>query len=178
MTLSKKKLPRVLSIVGKSNSGKTTFITRLIPLFCQVNLKVGTIKHTHHDLIFDQPGKDSWKHKQAGSSRVMVISSSTMAIYDDYSTEKTLKETAEDWFLGFDLVISEGFKHEDCLRIEVHRSANGKEPLYLNPDNGISALISDTQPLSYSIPHFDINDAEAVFQWICKKFDFKINLKK
>ncbi len=72
-----KRTPCILSIVGKSNSGKTTFITNLITLFCQSDIKVGTIKHTHHDLIFDQPGKDSWKHRQAGSSRVMVISSSS-----------------------------------------------------------------------------------------------------
>jgi len=160
--------PKLIAIVGKSNSGKTTLITRLIPLFCEIGLKVGTIKHTHHHVELDKPGKDSWKHRRAGSQRVLMLTGSNMAMFADLKSEPTLMELASTYFSDLDIIISEGFKNEDCLKIEVFRAANEKSPLYLEPEYQIQALITD-QPLDAPIPVFGMDDIKEIFQWICRK---------
>ena len=163
-------LPKLVAIVGKSNSGKTTVITRLLPLFCKSGLKVGSIKHTHHQVELDKQGKDSWKHRSAGSSRVLLLTGSNLALFSEITSEPTLKELAETYFSDLDIVLSEGFKNEDCLKLEVYRTANEKSPLYLDPDYQIHALISDFTP-ELAIPVFGLNDIKEIFNWICRKLN-------
>lgn len=168
-----KLLPKLISFVGRSNSGKTTLITQLIPIFCQHGLKVGSIKHTHHDLTFDQPGKDSWKHRQAGSSRVLLLNNQGMAMYSDPLPEYNIINLTEDYFLNFDLVISEGFKKEKCLKVEVYRPENKKTPLYLDPAFEIQAVISNQQ-LDTTLPFLQIDNHREIFQWICNRLKIRI----
>ena len=158
-------MTKLISIIGRSNSGKTTIITRLIPLFCNSGIKVGTIKNTHHSVEFDQPGKDSFKHKMAGSEQVMLLSGDSFAIYGENEKKLNLKQLVSTYFKGFDLVISEGFKNEMCLKIEVNRSANKKTPLYLNPVYEVQAVISDEEP-KLDIKHFYLDEIEDIYNWI------------
>jgi molybdopterin-guanine dinucleotide biosynthesis adapter protein len=162
--------PKLVAIVGKSNSGKTTLITRLLPLFSQSGLKVGSIKHTHHQVELDKPGKDSWKHRSAGSSRVLLITGSNLALFSKVDSDPTLKELAELYFSDLDLVVSEGFKNEDCLKLEIFRSSNNKSPLYLDPNYQIQAVICDSPP-KVSIPVFGLDDIQEIYVWICRKLN-------
>ncbi|MBU2511536.1 molybdopterin-guanine dinucleotide biosynthesis protein B [bacterium] len=156
---------KLFSIVGRSGSGKTTLITRLIPSFVGLGLKVGSIKHTHHDVVLDKPGKDSWKHEQAGSSQVLLITNDRMALFGKFDKETSLFDISNQWFKGFDLVISEGFKNQDGLKIEVTRKENNRSPLFTNPDYNIQAIVSDYE-LESSLPVFDTNDTQSIFGWI------------
>ncbi len=163
-------MPKIISIIGRSGSGKTTLITRLIPLFCEAKLKVGTIKHTHHQLEFDQPGKDSWKHSASGASQVLLMSGDKIAVYTEAQPQQPLSEIVHQWFPDFDLVICEGFKNQDCLKIEVYRQSNLKPPLYLDPTFDIQAVISDTPP-PQSFKHFNLKEVKAIYSWITGKLD-------
>jgi molybdopterin-guanine dinucleotide biosynthesis protein B len=160
--------PKLVSFVGRSNSGKTTLVTSLIPRFKELGLTIGTIKNTHHDVEFDNPGKDSWKYAQSGSDRVLVSSGKKLAVYSDAPADKTLKSLVADWFDGFDLVISEGFKNEDCFKIEVFRSETGKTPLYQDPTYQIQAVISDIPP-TRNLPYFEFQESDRLIAWICQK---------
>ena len=151
--------PHVISFVGRSNSGKTTLIAKLIPILLEKNLKVGSIKHTHHQAEFDKEGKDSWIHRQAGSQQVLLISDTQLAMYAHRPPDLSLKTAVDKWFSDFDVVISEGFKNEPGLKIEVFRHDSGKTPLYQEPAFGIDALVSDYNP-DLGIPFFGFEDIE------------------
>ena len=171
--LTTKMKVKYVSFVGRSNSGKTTLITRLIPILRSRNLKIGTIKHTHHNAEFDKAGKDSWRHRQAGSEQVVLHSQNQLVLYTDQPPAQSLSETVDRWFSEFDLVISEGFKNEAGLKIEVYRESTGKTPLYIDPVYDIQAIISDTHP-GVSVTVFDFEELEAICDWILEKT--KINL--
>lgn len=159
---------RYVSFVGRSNSGKTTLITRLIPILRKKNIKTGTIKHTHHQAEFDKPGKDSWQHRQAGSQQVLLMSSDQLALYTDRPANLSLKDAVHRWFGDFDLVISEGFKNEPGLKIEVFRHVSGKHPLYEDPAFDIQALVSEKEPES-PIQFFHFEEIERLSDWILRK---------
>ncbi len=156
---------RYISFVGRSNCGKTTLISRLIPILRRNNIKVGTIKHTHHQAEFDEPGKDSWQHRQAGSQQVLLMSHEQLALYSDRPSDLSLEEAVYRWFNDFDLVISEGFKNEPGLKVEVFRQSSGKQPLYTDPAFDIQALVSDVKPES-KIQFFHLEDIERICDWI------------
>jgi len=157
-----------VSFVGRSKSGKTTLITRLISIFRLKSLKVGSIKHTHHQAEFDKPGKDSWRHREAGSQQVLLLSQNQLALYTERIPEQSLPDIVQKWFSDFDLVISEGFKNEPGLKIEVYRPSTGKTPLYSDPAFSIDALVSDQTPES-DIPFFGFEDAELICDWILER---------
>ncbi|MBT4285986.1 MAG: molybdopterin-guanine dinucleotide biosynthesis protein B [Deltaproteobacteria bacterium] len=157
--------PKLLSVIGRSGSGKTQLITQIIPYFVSKNLKIGSIKHTHHQAQFDKKGKDSWKHKTAGSAQVLLMTDDQLAIYADIQEKKTLREIADYWFQGFDMVISEGFKKESGLKIEVCRQATQKTPLFTDPEFKVNMIVSDYQ-IQSTIPVFDINAISQICSWI------------
>ena len=159
--------PKLVSFVGRSNSGKTTLLTKIIPLFKKQGLLVGTIKNTHHDVEFDVPGKDSWKYRRSGSDRTLVSSGKKIAIYAESSYKTPLAELVTTWFGDMDLVISEGFKNEECLKIEVVRSANNKRPLFHESEFRIDAIVSDV-PVDSTLPTFRFDETESIVAWICK----------
>jgi molybdopterin-guanine dinucleotide biosynthesis protein B len=163
---------KIVSFIGRSNSGKTTFITKILPLFCDLGLKVGTVKNTHHKVDFDQPGKDSLLHRQAGSTQVLLLTDEQLALYSLRDKKLSLNEMVKKWFPDFDLVISEGFKNEDCFKVEISRKGNHKLPLYLNNYN-IQAFISDYPPTITNIPLFNLNEVEPVFNWLCQELQLK-----
>ena len=166
--------PPLVCFVGRSGSGKTTLLTRLIPKFKELGLTVGTIKNTHHDVEFDKPGKDSWQYSQSGSDRVLVSSGKKLAVFSESESVQPLQKLVSQWFSGFDLVISEGFKNEDCFKIEVCRKANDKSPLHEDPTYHINAVVGDIPPRT-SIPFFDFSELDALIRWICEALQLDCN---
>ena len=137
---------RVVGFAGWSGSGKTTLIVKLIPALTARGLSVSTLKHAHHSLEIDKPGKDSYLHREAGAREVLVASANRWALMhelrdeDEPSLADLLSRLSE-----VDLIIVEGFKREAHVKIEVHRKETGKSFLFLE-DCNIVALVSDTPP--------------------------------
>nr|NIR17513.1 molybdopterin-guanine dinucleotide biosynthesis protein B [Desulfobacterales bacterium]NIW15817.1 molybdopterin-guanine dinucleotide biosynthesis protein B [Candidatus Bathyarchaeota archaeon] len=110
--------PAIVSIVGKSGSGKTTLLEKLIPELTGMGLKVGTIKHDVHGFEIDHPGKDSWRHKQAGSRITIISSPQRIGMVMDVDHDHTLDELAS-FFSGVDIILTEGYKRENKPKIEI-----------------------------------------------------------
>jgi molybdopterin-guanine dinucleotide biosynthesis adapter protein len=153
---------RVLGIAGWSGAGKTTLLTKLLPVLVARGLKIATLKHAHHAFDVDTPGKDSWEHRQAGASEVLICSEKRWALMHELrrETEPTLA-----MLLGklspCDLVLVEGFKHAAHAKLEVYRPSLGKPPLY--PDDARVLAVATDAPLP--APHsrcVDLNDVQAV----------------
>lgn len=153
---------RVLGVAGWSGSGKTTLLTRLIPVLTQRGLRVATIKHAHHAFDVDQPGKDSWAHRNAGASEVLVSSARRWVQMHELGAEP---EATLAQLLGrvspCDLVLVEGFKRQRHPKLEVFRTALGAGPLYPQDDR-VVAIASDQAFPDARIPVVDLNDIPAI----------------
>ncbi len=137
---------RLIGLAGWSGAGKTTLLTRLIPCLIGRGFTVSTIKHAHHGFDVDRPGKDSYEHRSAGASQVLVSSAKRWALMTEHrdAPEPGLRELLAH-LTRVDLVIIEGFKRDNHPKIEVHRAANGKP--WLHPDDPmIRAVASDSTP--------------------------------
>src|SRR6187200_1543378 len=137
---------KVIGIAGYSGSGKTTLIEKVIPLLVAEGLRVSLIKHAHHEFDLDQPGKDSYRHRHAGCSEVLVSSSKRWALMHELrdEAEPTLQEQLE-LLARCDLVIVEGYKGEPIPKLEVHRRASPTPLLY--PDDPTVVAIATDEPL-------------------------------
>jgi molybdopterin-guanine dinucleotide biosynthesis protein B len=159
----------ILGFVAFSGTGKTTLLERLIPLLRQHNLRIGLIKHSHHNIELDTPGKDSYRLRIAGASPVMLVSSHRRAIITEFDNirEPNLDEQLAAFDQSqLDLILVEGFKTANFPKIECHRPALGKPLLYLN-DPAIIAVASDTQlTLPDNLVRLDINDPNSVADFI------------
>lgn len=156
----------IISIVGKSESGKTTLIEKLIPVLKSRGYRIGTLKHAFHKLEIDKKGKDSWRHKKAGAETVVVSSPGTVVMVKD-SREESLDDLCS-YFQGVDLLIIEGFKNENKPRIEVFRRANHDKPLSEGNQN-LVALVTDAD-LDLKVPTFGLEDVNSLADLIEKKF--------
>ena len=157
---------KVVGFAGFSGSGKTTLVEQLIPELRQRGLRVSVVKHAHHSFDIDHAGKDSWRHRQAGCSEVMVSSAQRWSLTRELrgAPEATLDELLAH--LGpCDLVLVEGFKRAPIPKIEVHR-ALVTEPLLHPDDPNIVAIATDTR-LVTALPRLDINDPVQVADFIC-----------
>lgn len=152
---------RVIGLAGWSGAGKTTLLTRLIPHLVAQGLKVSTIKHAHHAFDVDVPGKDSWKHREAGASEVLVSSARRWALMHELrgDDEPPLGELLQK-MSPVDLVIVEGFKAAPHRKIEVHRAANGKALLFPS-DPGIVGIATDAE-VDTVLPAAHLDDIAAV----------------
>jgi molybdopterin-guanine dinucleotide biosynthesis adapter protein len=153
---------RIIGLAGWSGSGKTTLATRLIPVLVGRGLKIATVKHAHHEFDVDQPGKDSWLHRQAGASEVAVVSSRRWAIVHELGQEPEPPLTDMLAKLSLvDLVIVEGFKRHAHPKLEVYRAAVGK-PL-LHPDDDCIVAVATDAPLPQAqVPVLMLNDIERI----------------
>src|ERR1700733_2415716 len=152
---------RVIRLAGWSGAGKTTLLTRLIPHFREQGLRVSVIKHAHHDFDIDVPGKDSWRHWQAGAEEVLVASGQRWALMHELreAPEPRLPELLAK-MSPVDLVVVEGFKFEPDSKHEVHRAANGKA--FLFPDDpGIVGIAADAA-LQAALPVAHLDDIPAI----------------
>lgn len=162
--------PPVLSVIGKSKSGKTTLIEKLVPELKRRGYRVGTIKHhSHPGFEIDIPGKDTWRHARAGSDLVVIAAPDQIAMIQRLERELTLDEIIET-ISGVDILLTEGFKRAGKPAIEVVRSERGLE-LVADPAQLI-AVASDMEP-SQSVPVFDWNDATAIVDYIEATFELK-----
>jgi molybdopterin-guanine dinucleotide biosynthesis protein B len=160
---------KVLGIVGWSGSGKTTLITRLIPLLASRGLRVATLKHAHHAFDVDQPGKDSYEHRKAGASEVIVSSSRRWAQMHEVGdgAEATLAELLRR-LSPCDIILIEGFKTQAHPKMEVYRRASNQSPLHPT-DSRIVAIASDAAVPNARVPVVDLNNTEAVADLVCER---------
>ncbi len=157
----------ILCFVGRSNSGKTTVIERLIPELTRVGYRIATVKHAGHGFELDTEGKDSWRHKQAGASAVVVLSKGSMAMFADVSEEIKVEEI-RDRFLDsqIDLIIAEGWKSEDYPKIAVVREHLGEVTVSMD---GLLAIVS-VKPIQSSVPCFDRDDIQNLAELIVRHY--------
>ena len=159
-------MPPVISIVGKSKSGKTTLIERLVVELKQRGYRVATIKHSPKGFELDQPGKDSWRHARSGSDAVVIASRQKLAMIMPQDHDATIEEVLRLLGPDFNIVLAEGFKKGSALKIEVHRKELG-EGLLLSPKQ-LLAIVSD-EPLEADVPQFSWEDIAAVASFIEEK---------
>lgn len=159
--------PPIICIVGKSDSGKTTLIEKLLPELKRLGLTVGSVKHDVHGFEIDHPGKDSWRHRRAGADATIISSPTQMAMVRDTDHDQTLDELAV-YFQGYDLVVTEGYKRETKPKVEIYRPEVHPEPLCRNDENLI-ALVTDS-PLDLGVPKFGLDDAAELAVFLRDRF--------
>ncbi len=158
--------PTIFGLAGWSGSGKTTLLRALIPALVRRSLRVSTLKHAHHNFDVDKPGKDSYEHRQAGATEVMVASAHRWALMHELREEG--EPSSADLIRQMtpvDLMLIEGFKTESHDKLEIHRPALGRPTLYPG-DPKIVAIASDHNIEGLPLPRLDLNDAEAIADFI------------
>jgi molybdopterin-guanine dinucleotide biosynthesis protein B len=157
---------KVLGVSGWSGAGKTTLLAELIPLLVARGVKVSTIKHAHHEFDVDKPGKDSYRHREAGAAEVLISSAKRYAIMHEHrgAAEPTLEELLTR-LNPVDLVLVEGFKASGHAKIEVWRASVGK-PMLQPDDPSVIAVTSDTPVPGLPVPVLDANRPQQVADFI------------
>jgi len=160
---------KILGIAGWSGSGKTTLIIKLIPLLASRGMRIATLKHAHHAFDVDQPGKDSYEHRKAGASEVIVSSARRWVQMHEIGdgAEATLAEHLRR-LSPCDLVLVESYKTERHPKLEVFRESVGKPALYPT-DPRIVAVATDQRLPGLAIPQVDLNDIAAVADVVCAR---------
>jgi molybdopterin-guanine dinucleotide biosynthesis protein B len=158
----------IISIVGKSNSGKTTLLEKLIGELTGRGWRVATIKHNKHGFNIDHEGKDSYRHKKAGAQITVVSSPHQIALVSDVDHDHSFDEIRDRFISGVDIILTEGFKVNDYPKIEVYR-AELKRDLISKKEDGLIAVAADVR-LDMDVPCFDINDAVSITDFIEKNF--------
>lgn len=158
----------IVSIVGRSNSGKTTLIERVVAELTRRNYKVGTVKHDVHGFDIDKEGKDSWRHKKAGARTVVISSPNKIAMIRDVDTEIELDRIRFSLFEDVDIIITEGYKKAMNPKIEVVRKAQGSKPI-CSKDEQLIAVATDTE-VDIDVPCFNINDVEGISNFLEETF--------
>ena len=160
----------VVSVVGHSNVGKTTLMERLIGELKRRGLRIATIKHDVYDFDIDRPGKDSWRHAQAGSDLVVIASPHRVAMIARTEQELRLDEIVARLPLEVDLVLTEGYKREDKPKIEVLRAACGRE--LLSREEELLALVTDQVYPGLGVPQYSLEDiaglADRLVAWLAE----------
>ncbi len=158
----------IISIVGKSNSGKTTLLEKIISDLVGRGYRVATIKHNRHGFNIDHEGKDSYRHKKAGAHTTVVSSPHQLALIQDVDHDHSFEELRDKFIDDADIILTEGFKVNDYPKIEVFRSELKRE-LISKKEDGLIAVAADIK-LDVDVPCFDINDPKAITDFIEKKF--------
>jgi len=160
--------PALVAIVGKSDSGKTTLIEKVIPELVKLGLRVGTVKHDAHSFEIDHPGKDSWRHGQAGAQAYAVASPERLAFITKLDGEMPLADIARRFFAGFDLIVAEGYKRTAPHRVELFRVGAGHQEPLCHAGEAI-ALVTDSK-----LPHehrFGLEDGAGLARFLAVRLD-------
>jgi molybdopterin-guanine dinucleotide biosynthesis protein B len=161
---------KVFGFAGYSGSGKTTLIEQLIPRLVLAGLRVSLIKHAHHGFDIDRPGKDSYRHREAGASEVLVTSDQRWVLMHESrgELEPTLTEQLKR-FSACDLILVEGYKREPIPKLEVYRRANDR-PLLYPEDRNIVAIAADSA-VKAPLPVLDLNDYDAIAEFLIRHME-------
>jgi molybdopterin-guanine dinucleotide biosynthesis protein B len=158
----------IVSVVGKSSSGKTTLIVKMIGVLAGRGYRVATIKHNLRGFDIDREGKDSWRHKEAGALLTLMASPGKVALIEDTAKDYTIGELRDRYIRDVDIILTEGFKGNPYPKIEVFRSIMERDLLCLKDDNLI-AIASDS-PVDTNVTRFDINDVEGIVDLVEELF--------
>ena len=160
----------VVCFAGYSGSGKTTLVEGVISALKLRGLRVSVVKHAHHKFDIDHPGKDTWRHRQAGAFEVVAASSQRMALVREFEqeTQLTVHQLIAQLHDGVDWVLVEGFKQSDLLKVEVWRAEAGQPTRYTDDDFVVAIATDDAKrlPVPTQRPLLDINNHDAVAQWL------------
>lgn len=160
----------VMGFAGYSGAGKTTLIEQVIPRLMAAGYRVSVIKHAHHRVDVDTPGKDSWRHRQAGATEVLLATDQRWVLMHELRGEPEPGLDAQLALMApCDVVLVEGFKHAPIPKVEVYRPAVGKPPLY--PDDPEIVAVATDGPLDIALPVLDLNDPGAVTSFILARLD-------
>jgi len=162
---------KTFGFAGWSGSGKTTLIEKLIPRFVKRGLRVSLIKHAHHTFDVDQPGKDSYRHRQAGAAEILVTSSRRWVLMHELrgAHEPSFEEQLQR-LSPCDLLLVEGFKFAPIPKLEVWRAATGEGLLHPN-DPHILAVASDSR-VETKLPCFDLNNVDGIEEFVLQTVKF------
>jgi len=163
-----KRIPPIVCIIGNSGTGKTTLVENLIPELKGRGLRMGTIKHDVHGFEMDKPGKDSWRHKQAGATATIISSPHQIGMVMDVDHEHSLDELAH-FFPGVDIILVEGYKRAKRPKIEIFRPELRKEPL-CKDDDFLVALISDAL-VDLGVPRFSRDNIQGLADFLIIHFN-------
>ena len=170
---------KVVGFAGFSGSGKTTLVERLIPALKGHGLRVSVVKHAHHRFDIDMPGKDTFRHREAGALEVVVASDKRLALMREFEVARrpNVHQLIAELYDGVDWVLVEGFKDSDLLKIEVWRAQSDKPARY--PDDDFIAAIATDSPCLLPMPTglqvLDLNDPASVVTWLLSqgtRFDY------
>ena len=170
---------KVVGFAGFSGSGKTTLVERLIPALRLRGLRVSVIKHAHHSFDIDHPGKDTWRHREAGAFEVVVASDRRLALMREFEqpAQLSVHHLIAELYDGVDWVLVEGFKQSNLLKMEVWRASAGKPARYME-DDFVVAIATDSPvalPEPTLRPVLDLGDPDGVAQWLVDnghRFDY------
>jgi len=156
---------KVFGFAGYSGSGKTTLIEQVIPLLVQRGLRISLVKHAHHAFDVDQPGKDSYRHRKAGATEVMLTSAKRWVLMHEIGDqpEPELPDQLRRMSVC-DIVLVEGFKKQPIPKLEIHRAAHGA-PLLFTEDPNIIAIATD-EPIDTKLPQFALVDYDAIAAFV------------
>jgi molybdopterin-guanine dinucleotide biosynthesis protein B len=174
---------KVVAFAGYSGSGKTTLVEQLIGCLRMKGLRVSVVKHAHHNFDIDKPGKDSWRHREAGAFEVLVASNQRLVLQRQFEqpTQLSVHHLLAEVYDGVDWVLVEGFKKSDLLKVEVWRKASD-QPVRYPEDDFVVAIATDSPqelPESTLRPVLDLNDPFAIADWLLAnkdRFDYRAPL--
>jgi len=180
---------KVVAFSGYSGSGKTTLIEQLIPALKRHGQRVSVVKHAHHRFDIDQPGKDTYRHREAGAFEVVVASDKRLALMREFEqlTELSVHDLIAELDAGVDWILVEGFKHSSLPKLEVWRAnaldkQGQRHPLSFPDDDMIFAVITDTPPalpVRTQLPLLALDDVEATARWLldnAQRFHYNVKL--
>ncbi len=161
-------MSNVFIFVGHSGSGKTTLIEKLIPELNQAGLRVAVIKHAHHKVVLDTPGKDSYRYKQAGATLSMLVTANELQLVADAVEQREPQQLAQRFLGEADVVLAEGFSHAAGTKIEVLRGACNSVPR-CTVEDGLIALVTDVDVAYPQLPHFLLDDVRGIATFILSR---------
>lgn len=162
--------PPVFSLISKKDTGKTTLLAKLIPELKRRGYRVGTLKHDTHGFDIDHEGKDTWRHKQAGSDVVMISCPWKISLVRDVAKEWTIDELIRQFYMDVDIIITEGYKRADKPKIELYRSTAHDRPIHTTASGTtLVAMISDI-PVDIDVPTLSIDDIPGIADFIVTTF--------
>lgn len=159
---------KIFSIVGHSGAGKTTLVEKLIRELSGRGLKVATIKHAHHKVALDTPGKDSYRYKEAGAVMSMLLTRDALQLVADATVEREPEQLAQRFLGEADLVLAEGFSLAGGAKIEVLRRACAKPPRCVIED-GLIAIVTDMDEVYPQLPHFGLEDTAGIIRFMLER---------